>query len=184
MRIGLTRCQLKARLILNQVPEALRCVTRLLALAPGDSHALATRAHLQATGGDQAAAVQTLRELLAQHPNCAAAWFNLGFLAESLDQLPQAEQAFLRATVLNPKLDRAWYGLALCLIRLRRLDEAVGALHKNTELQPMSPYGWYQLAHVQAKRQHPEAVVTIIRRLRGFEPKVAAQLEREIGVLA
>jgi Tfp pilus assembly protein PilF len=83
---------------------------------------------------------------------------------------------------LSPALDRAWYGLGLVLIRLRRFDEAVDALRKNTELQPMSPYGWYQLARVHVDRHEPDEAAKIIRHLKGFEPKVAAQLERETGL--
>jgi Tfp pilus assembly protein PilF len=60
----------------------------------------------------------------------------------------------------------------------------VSALKRNTELQPMSPYAWYQLARVHVDRQEPGEAVKIIRHLRGFEPKVAAQLERETGLLA
>ena len=65
---------------------------------------------------------------------------------------------------------------------IRRFDEAVEALKKNTELQPMSPFGWYQLARVHVDRQQPDEAVKIIRHLNGFEPKVAAQLERETGL--
>jgi cytochrome c-type biogenesis protein CcmH/NrfG len=59
----------------------------------------------------------------------------------------------------------------------------VTALKKNTQLQPMSPYGWYQLARVHVDRQEPEEARKIIRHLQRFEPKVAAQLERETGLL-
>ena len=45
----------------------------------------------------------------------------------------------------------------------------------------MSPYGWYQLARVHMDRKQPEEARRIVTHLRGFEPKVAAQLEREIG---
>jgi hypothetical protein len=51
-------------------------------------------------------------------------------------------------------------------------------------LQPMSPYGWYQLARVHMDRQQPDEARKIIRHLKGFEPKVAAQLERETGLSA
>jgi hypothetical protein len=46
----------------------------------------------------------------------------------------------------------------------------------------MSPYGWYQLARVHVDRQEPDEAAKIIRHLRKFEPKVAAQLERETGL--
>ena len=62
------------------------------------------------------------------------------------------------------------------------VDEAVPALERNTKLQPMSPYGWYQLARVHMDRHEPEKARKIIRHLKGFEPKVAAQLERETGL--
>lgn len=185
LRTGLIRFQLKLNLLQRRFSRVQSCVDALLALEPGDAHALATLAHLQAAEqGQPEAAVHTLKALLAYHPDHAAAWFNLGYLHESLGQVAAAELAFVKATRLNPGLDRAWYGLALCLIRQRRLDEAVDALHQNTELQPMSPYGWYQLARVQMERQQPEAAASIVQRLRGFEPKVAAQLERELGELA
>jgi predicted Zn-dependent protease len=74
--------------------------------------------------------------------------------------------------------------MALVLIRLQRLDEAVAALQRNTELQPMSPYGWYQLARVHAARLRPDEAARIVGHLQGFEPKVAAQLRREIGLPA
>jgi len=73
--------------------------------------------------------------------------------------------------------------MGLVLIRLGRYDEAVSALKRNTELQPMSPHGWYQLARVHVDRHDPDEAVKIIRHLQKFEPKVAAQLERETGLL-
>jgi hypothetical protein len=36
---------------------------------------------------------------------------------------------------------------------------------------------------VHADAQHPDEAARIIRHLKGFEPKVAAQLERELGPL-
>ena len=84
---------------------------------------------------------------------------------------------------LSPQLDRAWYGQGLVLIRLQRFDEAIAALKRNTELQPMSPHGWYQLARIHIDKKQPDEAVKIIRHLKGFEPKVAAQLERETGLL-
>jgi len=46
----------------------------------------------------------------------------------------------------------------------------------------MSPYGWYQLARVHMDRHEPDEARQIIRHLQGFEPKIAAQLERETGL--
>jgi tetratricopeptide (TPR) repeat protein len=130
-----------------------------------------------------AAALDDHLALVQQAPDDAAAWFNLGYVLETDGQWQPALDAFARACELDPQMDRAWYGQGLVLIRLQRFDEAAAALRRNTELQPMSPYGWYQLARVHIDRQAPDEAVKIIRHLRGFEPKVAAQLERETGLL-
>jgi len=157
-------------------------VDALLHIQPDNPYALATCAHLQAKQGDTAGALRSLRRLVALQPGLAPGWFNLGYLLEAMGQLPEAEAAFRRAIERDPQLDRAWYGLGLSLIGQRRFDDAVVALQRTTELQPMSPHGWYQLARVHVDREEPEKALKIIRYLRGFEPRVAAQLQRETGL--
>jgi tetratricopeptide (TPR) repeat protein len=169
-------------LVFERRREALGVFGQMLGEFPGDAYALASRAHLHAQLGDRPAAIATMEALLQLHPDAGAHWFNYGYLLEEAGEFARAEAAFRRATELSPKLDRAWYGLGLVLIRLQRLDEAVAALKRNTQLQPMSPYGWYQLARVHVDRHEPEEARRIIRHLQRFEPKVAAQLERETGL--
>jgi tetratricopeptide (TPR) repeat protein len=171
-------------LAIGQRERALARLGTMLDRWPDDAYALASRAHVLAEAGRPAQAVQDTERLVVVDGNNARAWFNHGYLLELLERWDEAVIAFTRATELSPKLDRAWYGLGLVLIRLQRFEEAIAALKKNTELQPMSPYGWYQLARVHVDRAEPDEAVKIIRHLRGFEPKVAAQLERETGLLA
>ena len=174
-----------ALLVIGRQAAAEGVFGKLLARFPGDAYGLASRAHLRAQRGARDDAIADYQALVAAHPQRSAAdWFNLAFVLEQADRLDEAERAFRRAVELDGKLDRAWYGLGLTLIRQRRFDEAVAALKRNTELQPMSPYGWYQLARVHVDRHEPEEARRIIRHLKGFEPKVAAQLERETGLLA
>lgn len=174
-----------ALLMFNRRDAALRCFAAMLALRPGDRYALASQAHVLAQQGRMKEALAAQERLVREgQAPLAADWFNLGYLLEESGQPERAEQALRRALELDPKMDRAWYGLGLVLIQARRYDEAVAALRKNTELQPMSPFGWYQLARVHVDRHEPEEAVKIIRHLHGFEPKVAAQLERETGLRA
>ena len=171
-------------LVFGRSAAASAVFDRMLQHWPDDGYARASRAHLRAQRGQLQEAIADMGHLVATHPTRSAAdWFNFAFLLEQADRLDDAEAAFRRAVELDPKLDRAWYGLGLVLIRLGRLDDAVVALKRNTELQPMSPYGWYQLARVQINRHQPDEAVKIIRHLKGFEPKVAAQLERETGLV-
>lgn len=178
------KLQAIALLVFNRRREALARFDAMLDIKPNDRYALASRAHLLAQLGCKPEAIAA-QELLARHyPDVSASWFNLGYMQEENGQHAQAEAAFRRAIEIEPKMDRAWYGLALVLIQMHRYDEAVVALKKNTELQPMSPFGWYQLARVHVDRHEPDEAVKIIRHLKGFEPKVAAQLERETGLRA
>ena len=99
-----------------------------------------------------------------------------------MGRLEEAEQEFRAAIAIEEKMDRAWYGLGLVLIRQKRFEEALVALKRNTVLQPMSPYAWYQMARVHMLLEQPDEARHVIRHLKGFEPKVAAQLERETGL--
>ena len=179
-------------LIAGRHQRAHEAFSKMLDRLPADAYALRSRAHVAAQLGRRAEAIADLERLLGidriaverqalRTRSEAADWFNLGFLRDEAGDCTGAEAAFRCALGIDPKLDRAWYGLGLVLIRMHRLDEAVTALKRNTELQPMSPYGWYQLARVQMDRRQPEEARRIIRHLKGFEPKVAAQLEREVG---
>ena len=171
-------------LLFNRRSQARALYDTMLRLWPDDAYALSSRTHLRSQMGDLTGALDDSSRLVALAQVQGRDWFNHGFLLEQAERWDEALEAFRRATALDPKLDRAWYGLGLVLIRLQRYDEAVEALKRNTELQPMSPYGWYQLARVHVDRRQPEEAVKIIRHLKGFEPKVAAQLERETGLLA
>ena len=172
-------------LVLGRRKAADDVFTSMLAIWPDDAYALASRAHVRAELQMRDEALVDALALTRAHPTRSAAhWFNLAFMLDEAGRHAEAEPAFRRALELDAKLDRAWYGLGLTLIHLRRFDEAIAALKRNTELQPMSPYGWYQLARVQFDCDKPQEAQKIIRHLKGFEPKVAAQLERETGLVA
>ena len=155
---------------------------RVSTLRPRDTDVLAAVATRRAARGDRQGAIAVLEQSLEVDPAKAHTWFNLGFLRQELDDHDGALDAFERALALDPKLDRAWYGKALSLIKLDRVADAIPLLQKNTELQPMSPFGWYQLAHAYHRLGQTDRVEKTIRKLAGFEPKVAQQLERETGV--
>jgi tetratricopeptide (TPR) repeat protein len=161
---------------------AIETLEDMLADYPNDSYALGSLAHLYAEAGDKTSSINIYKKLVAKPNAPAFTWYNLGFLQEEMKQIADAEFSFRRAIELNEKLDQAWYGLGLVLIQQQRFEEAIKALKRNTQLQPMSPYAWYQLARVHMDRQEPEETVKIIRHLKGFEPKFAAQLERETGL--
>ncbi len=156
---------------------------RALALNADDHVARGFVANLLAQRGAKEEALNELQLLARVRPTQASIPFNIGFIQESLGRLEEAESSFRQALVLDPKLDRAWYGLGLVLISLGRPQEALEALKRNTELQPMSPYGWYQLAMTHHHLGDADEARRIKKHLEGFEPKVAAQLKRDLEIV-
>lgn len=158
---------------------ALQRFARMLRLRPADPYALASRGHVQAQLHLTHEAIDSLRQLTAAWPRQAAGWFNLGYVLQQAGRHEEAGPAFERAVALDPRLDRAWYGLALVRIHQQRWQEAAEALERNTALQPLGPYGWYRLAQVWLALGEPGKAHKVIAHLRRFEPRVAAQLDRE-----
>jgi tetratricopeptide (TPR) repeat protein len=176
---ALWRLRLTLALWRGQPEAVLGCVRDWLQDQPDHPHALATWAHWLANTQDFEGADRVLQRLLILQPQVAAHWFNAGFVQQSLGRLAQAQHHFETATQLNPALDRAWYGLGLVRIALGDLKGAEAALRRNTELQPMSPSAWYQLAHLHHERGELSQAHAVLNHLRGFEPRVAQQVERE-----
>ena len=157
---------------------------KMLELDPTDALALASIAFNHAQLGRKREALATFDRVVALMPDDAEAHFNRAFLLQERSDHTDAIAAFDRTLAIDPDHDRALYGKALSLISTRRLVEAVAPLRRNTKLQPMSPYGWYQLARVQHELGRSDEAQTILDHLATFEPNIARQLEREIGLRA
>jgi len=179
------KAQAMAQLVFGHRAGALAGFDRMLMHWPLDRYALASRAHVLVQLNrlaESIASQQQLARLAGPQLQRAAAWFNLGYVLQQAGRHEEARPAFEKATEYDPGMDRAWYGLALVLIQQQQFHEARQALKKNTELQPMSPYGWYRLAEVNLALGEPEKSRQVIDHLRQFEPGVAAQLERDMGL--
>jgi tetratricopeptide (TPR) repeat protein len=177
-----TRVRAVVLLTLGRSDAALACFDRLLRLRPLERHALGSRAHIHAQRGRFNEAIASLLVFTQTYPQEASGWFNLGYALQQLGKQGQAGVAFRQALAIDPQMDRAWYGLALVLMDARLYQAAADALEKNTALQPMSPHGWFKLAQVRQALEQPEEAFKIALHLRQFEPKVAAQLERALGM--
>ena len=182
LTLQLLRMHAVLLLAMGRSKAALARFDRLLQLRPLDCHALASQAHIHAQRGSFDAAIESLRLLTQTRPQEPASWFNLGFTLQQLGEHGQAGVAFRQALAIDPRLDRAWYGLALVLMDSRQYQEAAVALEKTTALQPMSPHGWFRLAQVRQALDQHDAALKIALHLRQFEPKLAAQLERVLGL--
>ena len=172
----------KILLFLGKRSSATRVFQDVLLLVPKDLLALNSLGFSAMHDGHFVLALTYFEQVAELSPESSNAHFNWAFVCRELGQLEGAERGFRAAIAIEEKMDRAWYGLGLVLVQQGRLEDAVVALKRNTQLQPMSPFGWYQLARVHVDLKQDDEALLVIRHLKGFEPKVAAQLERETGL--
>lgn len=172
----------KIYLFLGMQSAASRVFAEVLQRAPQDLLALNSLGYAAMHDSNFTFALRYFDQVVELSAESSNAHFNRAFVCEELGRLDDAERGFRAAIAIEEKMDRAWYGLGLVLVRQGRLEEAVVALKRNTKLQPMSPFGWYQLARVHVDLKQADEALVVIRYLKGFEPKVAAQLERETGL--
>jgi tetratricopeptide (TPR) repeat protein len=172
----------KSLLVVGLRAQAHDVFQEILAINPADPLALNSLGYQELSNQRFIQALGYFERALLQTPNNANAHFNVGFVCEELGRSQQAELAFNAALQIDEKLDRAWYGLGLALVRQQRFEESLAAFKRNTELQSMSPFAWYQMARVHMELGQPQEALAVMRHLKGFEPKVAAQLERETGL--
>jgi tetratricopeptide (TPR) repeat protein len=160
----------------KQHERALRAFEHLLAQEPdARPGAWSTAAFLYAEKGRFQDAIHAFERALALQPRDPASLFNLGFALQRVGKHQDAAARFEQAIALRANLDRAWYGLGLSLAHLERHAEAA-------RLQPLNPYARYQLAGAWFKLGEHEKVRAEYRKLKGFDPKIAAQVSRDFGV--
>jgi len=176
------RLQAKALLVMGLRGKAHAVFQEILQINPNDVLALNSVGFKELNDRHLVQALVFFERALNLTPTNANAHFNVGFVCEELGRSQEAEHAFKAAIAIDEKMDRAWYGLGLVLVRQQRFEESLLAFKRNTELQSMSPYAWYQMARVHMELHQPEKALEVMRHLKGFEPKVAAQLERETGL--
>jgi len=119
------RRQVALAVLLGRKRRSIELMQAVLRLDPDDADSRNALGNLLVEAGEPAAAVEQFMQLVQRWPDNAEAWFNLGYIHESREDLANAERCFRRALQLNAKIDRAWYGLGLTLIRGGRLAEAV-----------------------------------------------------------
>jgi tetratricopeptide (TPR) repeat protein len=101
-------------------------------------------------------AKKELQAELAIDPSNAGAEYVLGELARQAQDLPGAEQHFLKATQLESNFADAWLGLGMSLLAEKKYAEAVAPLEKAVKMQPGNPAAHYSLATAYSRTGRKE----------------------------
>lgn len=86
--------------------------------------------------GQFAAARAVFEQAIADTPDDARAWLDLGLTQEAAGDLTSAEKAYRRATKLDSGFAEAFNNLGVLLRESGRLDDATGALERAVALDP------------------------------------------------
>ncbi len=97
-------------------------------------------------------AARLLREHLAEQPDDAAAWANLGVALYQIGRYGEALEAFERASQHMPDDARVWLNIGAAANQLGLLDQAEDALRRAIQLNSRLPGAHYNLAVLLAKR--------------------------------
>ena len=169
-------------IFLKQHRRAVQVLEALLRENPDHPRALRNVGFLYAEKDRYADAIAAFERALALSAEDAATLFNLGFALQKVGRHEEAISRLSRAVELNPALDRAWYGLGLSLIHCGRFQEAIVRLTEAARLQPLNPYPRYQLGAAWFKLGEPEKVRAEYRKVKSFDPKIAAHMRADFGV--
>ena len=172
----------QACIFFKQHARALQALEAVLREEPAHPRAWSIAGFLYAEKGRLGDATGALERALALAPDNATTLFNLGFVLQKAGRHEEAIGRMARAVELNPALDRAWYGLGISLIHCGRFHQAIERLTEAARLQPFNPFARYQLAAAWFKLGEPEKVRAEYRKLKTFDPKIAAHVRADFGV--
>ena len=162
--------------------RALQALEAVVREEPAHPRAWSIAGFLYAEKGRLGEAIAALEQARALAPENPTVLFNLGFALQKAARHEEAIERMARAVELNPALDRAWYGLGISLIHCGRFHQAIERLTEAARLQPFNPFARYQLAAAWFKLGEPEKVRAEYRKLKAFDPKIAAHVRADFGV--
>jgi predicted TPR repeat methyltransferase len=103
--------------------------------------------------GLYAEAVNMLKAVLAEDPECAPAYNNIGTIYYALRDYPLAIQAYQFALDYRPDYIDAYYNLGLAFGKMHRHDEALTVYRALLMLAPNHPGAHFQLGSLLMRRQ-------------------------------
>ncbi|MGB8701236.1 MAG: tetratricopeptide repeat protein [Thermosynechococcaceae cyanobacterium] len=115
-----------------------------------DPNALIHRANKRATGGDVEGAFADFNEAIQLSPARATAYYNRGFLHNTLGNFEAAIEDFNRVMDLLPDYDEAFYQRGNSHLQLKNLPSAIQDFSRAIQLNPYSIKSYYKRAEAYA----------------------------------
>jgi tetratricopeptide (TPR) repeat protein len=132
------------------------------------------RAGILGLRGQSSAAIDTMRQALAQRPHDALYHNTLGTLLGNVGMYDAAIQSLLQSCKLQPSLDIAWFNLGIMLTKNVRNDEAIEAFRRVVALQRKHVPARAMLADMLRTQGKIDEAITEYRELLAIHPASGA----------
>jgi tetratricopeptide (TPR) repeat protein len=151
---------------------------------------LEQQARLAFKEGRYAEAEALWRKVVAEQPNSAEAFYQLGFSLHLQEEIGSAIAAYRQAIALNPNYDAPHMNLGLALIELQQLDEAIPSFERVLALpdQPETPASTHTLAHynlaiIHKRQNRPDMALQAVDAALKITPDLAPAQELRLQLL-
>lgn len=150
------------RYALRRPPSAVAAHVKLHALDEG-------MAHLRAGRWNEG--VECLQRALAERPDFAEVWSNLGYGLRELGRLDEAREALERAVGLRPDLAEAWNLLGLIAQARQRHESAREHFTRAIDIAPRFAIAWMNRAKSDYEMGHPQHALEGYARSLALDPR-------------
>lgn len=166
----------------KDLPQALACYEKALALQPGLTYVHVNAAHAAELTGNNGKAERYYREALQSDPKNADAANGLGLMLAKQAHFDDAKQLFQRAIEDRPNFASAINNLGVLYLNTGKVDDAVAAFEYGLKVAPDEDILYLNLGRVYARQGQMERAREIMQRLLARKPgdTVAERALREL----
>lgn len=132
-------------------PRFQSVLSRLSTSSVQNADALIHRANKRASGGDILGALSDFEEAIHCNPARATAYYNRGFLHNTLGNFEAAIEDLNQALAFLPDYDEAYYQRGNAFFHLQKLDLATRDFSCAVQLNPYSIKSYYKRAEISAE---------------------------------
>lgn len=148
-------------------------------LYPKNTGILFWKAFVEASTGQNEAALEHFNMLIKIQPDSAINYIGKGQVLYSMEKYQEAFEAFDKATFLNPARQDVWGMKAGALAKLGKFDDAINSINKGLELAPDNPTGIYNRACIYCLKGDRTNALADLKKAVSINPSFKKQAIRD-----
>lgn len=127
-------------------------------------------------------AAETFQQVIAQKPDDADAWYNLGTLSLRRKEYDQARQALEQTVKLRPDYPEAWNNLGMLAAQSGQIDDAIGNFRRSLQLRPNYTIALVNLGNLYRAHRAFDKAADYLNRALQLDPR-DPEVNYSVGML-